>query len=76
MDNKLITVQEAAKIGNVTEGYIRRMLIHDKFNDLKRDKDYHKLGKVWVISRSAWEKHVKLLELLKSQRQYKKESMK
>ena len=52
-----ITVQEASEIAGITEGYIRRMLIADSFDDLKRGLDYVKLGKIWLIKKKSWVYH-------------------
>ena len=52
-----ITVQEASEIAGITEGYIRRMLIADGFDDLKRGVDYVKVGKIWLIDKKSWIYH-------------------
>lgn len=61
LDGNFITVQEAAKIASCTEGYIRRVLAKDGFKDLKLGTDYQKLGKVWVINKNSWFKHLQNL---------------
>lgn len=61
-----ITVQEASVIANITEGYIRRMFIQDKFKDLKKGIDYTKFGKVWIIKKKAWEAHIKKINEAKN----------
>ena len=49
-----ITVQEASEMAKITEGYIRRMLIHDGFENLIRGEDYVKLGRIWLIKKMSW----------------------
>lgn len=72
-NNEWITVQQASVISNITEGYIRRMLICDGFNDLQRGVDYTKFGKVWIIKKSSWESHI--LKYPKRERNYKEEAI-
>lgn len=61
LESNFITVQEAAKIAGCTEAYIRRVLAKEGFKDLKLGEDYQKLGKVWVINKMAWFRHLENL---------------
>lgn len=50
----LISVQEAAEVGQITEGYIRRKFGEGKLGDLEINKHFLKIGRDWFVLRSAW----------------------
>ena len=52
--NDLISVQEAAAVGQITEGYIRRKFGEGKLGDLELGEHFFKIGRDWFVSRSAW----------------------
>lgn len=62
---KVITVQEASSMANIDDGYVRRMLIADKFKDLNRGIDYVKGGKTWLINKDSWISHLENIQINK-----------
>ena len=52
--NDLISVQEAAAVGNITEGYIRRKFAEGKLGEMEIGKDFQKIGRDWFVRRESW----------------------
>ena len=66
-----ISINEACELAGFSDGYIRRMLITGGFADLLENKDYYKTGKVWIISKEAWIKHLEAYPPTKRSKNYK-----